>query len=138
MIEFLYSNWLVIVGFLSAPIAYLFGGKQKQNVELKKSNSDAVASMQSVYDQFLSDYKARMDEVMAELKESKLNYIELQKQFNSIHLSYSKEVEVSQNWEKLHRELDKKHKELELSHEKLKKDHELLRKEFLNYKDKHK
>jgi hypothetical protein len=138
MIEFLYSNWLVIVGFLSAPIAYLFGGKQKQNVELKKSNSDAVASMQSVYDQFLSDYKARMDEVMAELKESKLNYIELQKQFNSIHLSYSKEVEVSQNWEKLHRELDKKHKELELSHEKLKKDHELLRKEFLTYKDKHK
>jgi hypothetical protein len=138
MIEFLYSNWLVIVGFLSAPIAYLFGGKQKQNVELKKSNSDAVASMQSVYDQFLTDYKARMDEVMAELKESKLNYIELQKQFNSIHLSYSKEVEVSQNWEKLHRELDKKHKELELSHEKLKKDHELLRKEFLNYKDKHK
>jgi len=138
MIDFLYSNWLVIIGFLSAPIAYIFGGKQKQNVELKKSNSDAVASMQSVYDQFLSDYKARMDEVMAELKESKLNYIELQKQFNSIHISYSKEVEISQNWEKLHRELDKKHKELENSHEKLKKDHELLRKEFLTYKDKHK
>jgi hypothetical protein len=138
MIDFLYSNWLVIIGFLSAPIAYIFGGKQKQNVELKKSNSDAVASMQSVYDQFLSDYKARMDEVMLELKESKLNYIELQKQFNSIHISYSKEVEISQNWEKLHRELDKKHKELESSHAKLKKDHELLRKEFLTYKEKHK
>jgi hypothetical protein len=134
--EFLYNNWLAILGLLSAPIAYIFGGKQKQNVELKKSNSDAVASMQAVYDQFLTDYRARMDEVMAELKESKLNYIELQKQFNAIHLSYSKEVEVSQNWEKLHRELDKKYKELEKSHETLKKDHELLRKEFLNYKKK--
>lgn len=135
--DFLYNNWIAIIGLISAPLAYFFGGKQKQNVELKKSNSDAVSSMQAVYDQFLADYKTRMDEVMSELKESKLNYIELQKQFNAIHLSYSKEVEVSQNWEKLHRELDKKYKELVKSHEILKKDHELLREEFSNYKKNH-
>jgi hypothetical protein len=135
--DFLYNNWIAIIGLLSAPLAYFFGGKQKQNVELKKSNSDAVSSMQAVYDQFLADYKTRMDEVMSELKESKLNYIELQKQFNAIHLSYSKEVEVSQNWEKLHRELDKKYKELVKSHEILKKDHELLREEFSTYKKNH-
>jgi hypothetical protein len=135
--DFLYNNWIAIIGLISAPLAYFFGGKQKQNVELKKSNSDAVSSMQAVYDQFLADYKTRMDEVMSELKESKLNYIELQKQFNAIHLSYSKEVEVSQNWEKLHRELDKKYKELVKSHEILKKDHELLREEFSTYKKNH-
>jgi hypothetical protein len=136
--DFLYNNWLAILGFLATPIAYIFGGKQKQKVELKKSNTDAVASMQAVYNDFLEDYKSRMDEVMHELKESKSNYIELQKQFNAMHLSYSKEVEISQNWEKLHRELDKKYKELEHSHEVLKKDHELLRKEFATYKEKHK
>jgi hypothetical protein len=29
-----------------------FGGRQKQDIEIKKSNSDAVKSMQEVYDAF--------------------------------------------------------------------------------------
>ena len=122
MSNFFYDNWMGIIGVISAPLAYVFGGKQRQNVELKKGNADAVSTMQSVYDDFLQDYKYRMDEVMDELKQSRLNYNELQRQFNSMNLSYTHEVEVSQNWEKLHREMT-------IKYDALKKDHDLLRKE---------
>ena len=122
MSNFFYDNWMGIIGVLSAPLAYVFGGKQRQNVELKKGNADAVSTMQTVYDDFLKDYKYRMDEVMNELKQSRLNYTDLQHQFNTMNISYTQEVEVSQNWEKLHSEMTRKY-------DALKKDHDLLRKE---------
>jgi chromosome segregation ATPase len=45
-------------------------------------------------------------------------------------MAYTKEVEVSKNWEKQYKELFVKYNELEKSHEDLKKDHELLKKEI--------
>jgi phage shock protein A len=129
--------WEIIVGafgLLSAPIMFFLGGKQKQNVELKKSNADAVGTMQSVYDQFLADYKNRMVEVMSELSEVKETNKTLQKQFNEITISYAREVEMSQNWEKLHRELKDKYNILEGQYEKLKEDHDKLKKDFDKYK----
>ena len=40
MIAFLLENWYILIGVISAPLGivfgYLFGGKQKQNIELKK------------------------------------------------------------------------------------------------------
>jgi hypothetical protein len=35
--NFLVENWLAILGFLSAPLAWFFGGKQAKKVELKNS-----------------------------------------------------------------------------------------------------
>lgn len=132
--EFLINNWLAIVSTISIPVAWIFGGKQAKKVEIKKANGDAVATMQSVYDQFLSDYKDRMTEVMGELTAVKNSNIDLQRQFNEIQLQYAKEVEKSQNWEKLHRELMDKYALLEKEYEQLKIDHDALKKDFDKYK----
>lgn len=40
--EFFYNNWMAILGLLSAPLAYFFGGKQKQKAELKKTDAEAL------------------------------------------------------------------------------------------------
>jgi hypothetical protein len=53
-----------------------------------------------------------MNEVVAELEIVKKTNYDIQKQFNE-SLAYAKEVEISQNWEKLHKELSTKYYELE-------------------------
>lgn len=40
--DFFYNNWMAILGLLSAPLAYFFGGKQKQKSELKKTDAEAL------------------------------------------------------------------------------------------------
>jgi len=132
--NFIFENWLAIISTVSIPIAWIFGGKQAKSVEIKKANGDAVATMQSVYDQFLSDYKDRMSELMTELTSVKTSNIGLQSQFNEIQLQYAKEAEKSQNWEKLHRELISKYTLLEKEYEQLKSDHDKLKIDFDKYK----
>ena len=135
--NFFVANWeivLGIIGVISTPLAWVFGGKQAKKVEIKKASADAVATMQGVYDQFLTDYKDRMTEVMSELTTVKNSNIDLQRQFNEIQLQYAKEVEKSQNWEKLHRELMDKYALLEREYEQLKIDHDQLKKDFDKYK----
>jgi chromosome segregation ATPase len=111
--NFLQDNWLALVGYISVPIAWIFGGRMK-------AKTDAVSTMQNMYNGFLEDYKDRMAEVMTELSEMRKHNRELQNKFNEIQLSYAKEIEVSQNWERLHRELEAKYNKLQLDHEKLK------------------
>lgn len=132
--NFLLENWVALVSTISIPIAWIFGGKQAKKVEIKKASADAVATMQGVYDEFLSHYKERMAEVMSELNFVKDHNRELQKQFNNMQLEYAKEIERSQNWEKLHRELTAKYMMLERDHEQLKGLYEKLKADF----DKHK
>lgn len=128
--------WLSVLGStaLSGVLGWFFGGKQAKKVEIKKANGDAVSTMQAVYDQFLTDYKDRMNEVMADLNFVKDHNRELQTQFNKIQLDYAKEVERSQNWEKLHRELTAKYAVLERDYDELKGLYEKLKADF----DKHK
>lgn len=128
--------WLSLLGsgVVTGVVGWIFGGKQAKKIEIKKANGDAVATMQSVYDQFLSDYKDRMSEVMADLNFVKDHNRELQTQFNKIQLDYAKEVERSQNWEKLHRELTAKYAVLERDYDELKGLYEKLKADF----DKHK
>lgn len=132
--NFFAENWLALLGILSAPLAWVFGGKQAKKVEIKKASADAVATMQGVYDEFLSHYKDRMSEVMNEVVSVKGANIELQRQFNEIQLQYAKETERSQNWEKLHRELTEKYAFLERDYEQLKIDHYQLKRDFDKYK----
>lgn len=125
---------VAIIGVLAAPAAWIFGGRQAKKVELKKNSTDALGSMQSVYDQFLADYKDRMGEVMTELIEVKTHSKELQTQFNKIQLDYAREVERSQNWEKLHRELTEKYTTLIRDYDELKALYEKLQLDFENHK----
>jgi predicted nuclease with TOPRIM domain len=125
--NFLIEYWQTILATLSAPVMWFFGGRAKQR-------QDAVSTMKVMYDDFLTVYKNRMDEVMLEVVEIKKHNLTLQTDFNNIQMSYAKEVEKSQNWEKLHRQLTDKYNELAKDHESLKGLYSKLKEDF----DKHK
>jgi len=124
------TNWEIIVGaigLLSAPFAWFFGGRQSKNVEIKNSSADFIEKMQGIYDKWVEDgdkkqaeLKQEIDLLKAEMAEMRKHERDIQKQFNNIQLSYAKEVEMSQNWEKLHRDLLAKYNNLEQAHEDLK------------------
>ena len=111
--NFLADNWAAIIGYITVPIAWVFGGRMK-------AKTDAVSTMQNMYNGFLEDYKDRMSEVIAELSEMRKHNRELQNKFNDIQLSYAREIEVSQNWERLHSELEAKYNKLQSDYDKLK------------------
>jgi predicted nuclease with TOPRIM domain len=127
MYSFFQEYWQTIIATLTAPVMWFFGGRAKQR-------QDAVSTMKTMYDDFLTVYKNRMDEVMQEVTEIKKHNLTLQTDFNNIQMSYAKEVEKSQNWEKLHRELTDKYNELASKHENLKGLYAKLKEDF----DKHK
>ena len=119
---------------LGYPLAWYFGGKRKIDSEIKKNDVDAVKAISDMYSSFINQYKQRMDEMQAEVKDVKAHYISIQNQFNEMSLAYAREVEVSQNWEKLHNELKQKYDELERNYEALKKDHDALKRDYQKYK----
>ena len=127
MVNFFSEYWQAILAALSAPVAWFFGGRAKQR-------QDAVSTMKTMYDDFLIVYQARMNEVMTEVTELKKHNLNLQTDFNNIQMSYAKEVEKSQNWEKLHRVLTDKYNELAKDYENLKGLYSKLKEDF----DKHK
>jgi predicted Zn-dependent protease len=128
--------------WISTVIAFITGGGLIGLLTLKstkkKSDADALKSIQEVYNSFLEDFKEQASGMRDEIKMLKTANVDFQKQFNELHLSYSKEVEVSQNWEKLHRQIKDKYDDLERSYEILKKDHYQLKRAFEAYKKAHK
>ena len=132
--NFLLENWLALLGFASAPLAWIFGGKQAKRVEIKNSNGDFLNKVQSIYDGLVDDLKADRDELKAcnieqtkDIQDLRNDVKGLQKQFNDLYLSYAKEVEASKYWKDKFDELETKYIILE-------KDHEALKKQFENYK----
>lgn len=143
MIEFIAQNWVVIVG--SGTLTSFFGW-----MVFGRKNNDAEYTMKvrGIYDNLSDDLKEDRDFFKAESQATKEEHKKdvlyfreqldsvrkdtsiLQKQFNEMSMSYTKEVEVSKDWEKKHRELDISYKKLEASHNELKKDHEKLKKAF--------
>jgi hypothetical protein len=121
---------------LGYPLAWYFGGKRKSDSEIKKNEVDVVASISEMYNTFLAQYRARMDEMTTEVSSVKEHYQSIQLQFNNMSLAYTREVEVSQNWEKLHKELKEKYDALEKNHEALQRDHDALKKDYENFKKK--
>lgn len=119
---------------LGYPLAWYFGGKRKSDSEIKKNDIDAVKAISDMYSSFINQYKQRMDEMQVEVNDVKAHYISIQYQFNEMSLAYAREVEVSQNWEKLHNELKQKYDELERNYEALKKDHDALKRDYEKYK----
>jgi hypothetical protein len=128
--NFIYDYWQAILAALTAPVAWFFGGRAK-------AKQDAVSTMKVMYDDFLTVYKNRMDEVMAEVVDMKKHNLTLQTDFNNIQMSYAKEVEKSQNWEKLHSELNKKYNVLFSDNENVKKDYDILKKDHDKLKKDH-
>jgi predicted RNase H-like nuclease (RuvC/YqgF family) len=132
--NWLIDNWMLLIGAITTPIAWIFGGKQAKKVEIKNSNGDFLNKVQAIYDALVDDLKADRDELKScnikqtqDIKDLRNDVKSLQDQFNNLYLSYAKEVESSKYWEGKFNELEKKYIELE-------KDHEALKKQFESYK----
>ena len=159
--DWIYNNWLTLLGggSLSGIVGWFLGGKQAKNQELKKGDVeievaeiDYAVKVRELYESLLAQansdkeiLKADKDAIVAEFKSEKEYFrnqvdtlrsqlAEIQVQFNSIQMAYAKEVEQSQNWEKLHRELTDKYNELAKDHESLKGLYAKLKTDFDNHK----
>lgn len=160
--QWLTENFMILstIGtVLTGVVGWVLGGKQAKAQELKKgeveiesAEVDYAAKVRELYDnlnaklvQENESLKSDKDAIVAEFKQEKEYFrnqvdtlraqlSEMQNQFNVIQLAYAKEVEQSQNWEKLHRELTDKYNELASKHEDLKSLYSKLKEDF----DKHK
>lgn len=147
MQDFFIQNWLTLVGFLSAPLMWFLGGKQAKNQELKRGEVDIESAeidyavkVRELYESLLEqankdkdslkldrdtiveEFKAEKEYFRSQIDSLRQQAATMQEQFNNIQLAYAKEVEQSQNWEKLHRELLEKYEELQKLYSKLKLD----------------
>lgn len=152
--NFLVDNWLGLMGFLSAPIMWFLGGKQAKNQELKKgaveiesAEVDYAVKVRELYeslnaklfqenetlksdkDAIITEFKEEKEYFRSQIDELRKQSVTMQEQFNSIQLAYAKEVELSQNWEKLHRELLEKYNSLKGLYDKLKEDFDKYKKQ---------
>jgi cell shape-determining protein MreC len=66
--QLLMENWQILVGIGSSIIAF-FGGQKMKTIEEKKASSDAVLSMQTVYENFVKDIEDRYREMREENNE---------------------------------------------------------------------
>lgn len=135
--QWLTENFMILstIGtVLTGVVGWVLGGKQAKAQELKKgeveiesAEVDYAAKVRELYDnlnaklvQENESLKSDKDAIVAEFKQEKEYFrnqvdtlraqlSEMQNQFNVIQLAYAKEVEQSQNWEKLHRELTDKY-----------------------------
>jgi len=136
--DWLLNNWMLLIGVITTPIAWIFGGKQAKKAELKNVNGDFLNKVQAIYDSLVDDLKADRDilkscnlEQDKKIEELQTDFKGLQKQFNDLYLAYAKEVEASKYWKDKFDELEKKYNQLEA-------DHEALKKQFETYKKSHK
>ena len=164
--NFILENWIVLMGFSSAPLMWFLGGRAAKSQELKKgeveidsAEIDYAVKVRELYESLLAqantdkealkidkeaiilEFKSEREYFRAQIDELRKNdtlmqerAATMQEQFNNIQLAYAKEVEQSQNWEKLHRELLEKYNTLAKDHESLKALYGKLKEDF----DKHK
>ena len=159
--DWIYNNWLTLLGggSLSGVIGWFLGGKQAKNQELKKGDVeievaeiDYAVKVRELYESLLEQankdkdaLKLDKDAIIEEFKSEKEYFrgqiddlrkqaAVMQEQFNTIQLAYAKEVEQSQNWEKLHRELLEKYNDLDHKHNELKGLYAKLKQDFDNHK----
>jgi len=114
MINFLLENWQLLLTSISIPIAWVFGGKQRANVSLKKENADATITIQGMYETFALQYKQQYEAVILEVQGLKKEVVELNFRNGII-------TEASQNWEKKFNDLQKEHDALKKAFDNLKK-----------------
>lgn len=101
--QILIENWQIIMGIIGSAIAFLTGRKM-QTIQEKKANSDAVLSMQTVYNNFVKDIEERYRELKDEMGQVKSEVIQLRQENSELR----KELRVWENkYNKLRGEFDK-------------------------------
>jgi chromosome segregation ATPase len=133
--DWLLQNWMAILGggSITTLITWL--------VNRNNNKADLLTKVSGLYDGLFDDLKTQKDELKEinkeyanDIRELRTLQNDLQSQFNALNIAYTREVERSENWEKLHRELTEKYNLLEKDYEILKTEHDKLKKDFDQYK----
>jgi predicted nuclease with TOPRIM domain len=91
------ENWQILAGIGGSIIAF-FGGQKMKSIEEKKANSDAVLSMQTVYENFVKDIESRYADMRDQMQEVRTEVILLRKENSELR----KELRV---WERKYNSL---------------------------------
>lgn len=128
---------LVGGGGLTSIVAYI--------INKKNNKADFLTKVENIYTGLANVLKADNEKLKEEIKEIRedfklvrADYRLLQEQFNTIQIAYAREIERSQNWEKLHTQLSEKYDILEKDYESLKSFCEKIKLELDKYKKTHK
>jgi predicted nuclease with TOPRIM domain len=101
--KFFIDNWQIIGGVFTTIVAF-FGGQKMKTIEEKKANSDAVSSMQSVYDNFVKDVESKYSEMRLEMADVKKEVVQLREENSELR----RELRVWETkYSKLRAEFDK-------------------------------
>lgn len=110
-------------------------------INRKSTKADFLTKVENIYTGLAEVLKADNEKLKDDIKDFKEDfkllrndYRSLQEQFNNMQLSYLNEIKRSENWEKLHKELNEKYTALEKDHENLKTFCEKIKKELDIYK----
>lgn len=134
MVDFITQNWAVLLGggTITSIFGWVFYGRKNNNVEYTSKVQGIFEKITSELEKDRDYYKQEYINARKEHKEEVVYFRtkidDLQSQFNNMSISYTKEVEVSQNWEKLYRELTVQHQELEKANEKIQKENQIIKK----------
>lgn len=100
--QIILENWQVLIGLIGSAVAFITGRKMK-TIEEKKANSDAVLSMQTVYDNFVKDIEIRYREIKDEMQHVKDEVVQLRKENSELR----RELRIWENkYNKLRIEFD--------------------------------
>jgi uncharacterized protein (DUF3084 family) len=117
-------------GTITGFFGWIFYGRKNQNAEF-------TSKVQGIYDSLVEDLKKDREDLKKDREDLKVENAKakkehrddieyfraelvsirktsdnVQEQLNQMNIAYMKEVEISQNWEKLYRELSKKYDDL--------------------------
>lgn len=111
MKEFVLQHWELIGGLFTTVFAFLSGKKLKV-AEETKSASDALTSMQSTYDTWVSDFKERYDELKSEVKTYREELLTVRNEITQLRNENSELRRELKNWETKYNRLKKEFDEL--------------------------
>jgi cell shape-determining protein MreC len=103
MVKIIFENWQILAGLIGTIVAFVTGRKM-QRIEEKKANSDAVLSMQTVYNNFVKDIEERYRELKEEMSHVKSEVVQLRQENSELR----RELRIWENkYNKLRNEFDK-------------------------------
>lgn len=126
--KWILDNWQGIVGggSLTTIVNYLTNRSSNKADLLSKfegiySNlADNLIEERANFKLERESFKEEVREVKEDLKTLRADNRFLQEQFKLIQIDYNKEIEISKNWEKMHKELTDKYDKLKVFCDKLK------------------
>ena len=132
----LLEYWREISATIGGITIFIFGRKSAKILE-KKQQAEAMDIMQKTYSTFLEQYDKQYNTLIKRSEEQASQLNTLQQHFQELYINYTKEVEISQNWEKVHRELEKQYRALEIKYDALVQQNKILERQHKDSDKKH-